>query len=887
MLDQGSRAVPSGLMTMQVSFNGRRDAAGPDGRGAASPTLTNPDMILPDYDDSESLDDDDDDDDDDDPLSPPALWQHDAQSPCNDFGSFSRVGFGSVPLGPTTPIIYGNGTMLSDIGEVTEVESTVGTQSRQAMSRLSGLGGDDTPLGSSPTMGNKVFKKRSTQHAARERRFSSDSNSTINDHERAAAAFDDFDDSVSVDDSNFQGDDEESMASSYVDDSTALSPRLAARSAQGLSLNEDRFSTSSISKRAEQILANAKRRLTTMEGNLNRARTFSYSSVSDGSTPSPVGRPATSLREHVPLSSSHARNASETGFLQATARPTVQLQRSASALGAAGGYRQPVQSRSAEPLGGRYSHSSAKLSHHPLDTTLAPLSEDGDDAVEVERTPPSYQHNSIASPTFGVYPEVALTRSASVAQVRDLQDQMQGLKGKISTLKEQARADSMKRRSLQSLRTPSPFTHATWSQSYSERQEVSSPVQGSPGPVTPWNGVVPGSEANDDGKPVERGIEVVPEEDEQSTVDGYHEAREAQDDEEPHVTGIEAEQDAGTHYEGFDGAYHSPGVDGEVLAEDAATQGVEDGANIEGVEDNADSSRDDVSESGESLYHDTVQHAISHEDREDAFDYEHFFLHSAMGTISRQEATRDYDYESEGSDDSAQTTRGPTTGVARRASLDTFVTVDSFATAAEGRESRNSATTAGDTRVEDGFVTPTEHLEDATTARRATLEGTSGSGSGGSSGDEASRYRDDRPRANSVLHRPASLTFKAALHRPSVSSFESTGTNRSFPLVNRTRLSGGILTPGASPEYDLKQVAESLMSETTSVYDREGTNGGGPNSPAIQMLSREDQLLVEHVVASLGKCVLGLTESSRMNPSGLEKFRHRIEAAKRVLEGGE
>ncbi|GJN77819.1 hypothetical protein PLIIFM63780_001312 [Purpureocillium lilacinum] len=870
---------------MQASFNGRRDAVGPDGsRGAASPygphpaspTLTNPDMILPDYDDSESLDDDHH------PLSPPSMWQHDAQGAANDFGSFSQVGYGSAPLGPTTPIIYGNGTMLSDIGEVTEVESTVGTQSRQGMSRLSAMGGDDTPLRSSPTGGRRLLKKRSVQHAARERRLSSDSTSTIDGNDRAAATFDDFDDAVSVDDSNFQGDDEESMASSYVDDAAALSPRLAARaSAQGLNLNEDRFSTSSISKRAEQILANAKRRLTTMEGNLNRARTFSYSSVSDGSTPSPVGRPATSLREHAPHSSNHVRNVSETGFLQATARPTAQLQRSASALGAAGGYRQPVQSRSADPLGGRHSHS-AKLSHHPLDTTLAPLSEDGDDAFADERTRASSQHNSIASPTFGVYPEIALTRSASVAQVRDLQDQMEGLKGKISSLKEQARADSMKRRSLQSLRTPSPFTHARWGQTYSERQGVSSPEQGSPALVTPWNGVVPGFETQENGKPVERAIEAVPEEDEQSTVGGFHEARETQENDEVHATEAEAEaeavQEADTHYEGFDGAYHASGDDGE---------GHADEEEIEGGEDDADNNRDDVSESGESLYHDTVQHPISHEDREDAFDYEHFFLHSAMGTISRQGITRDYDYDSEGSDDSVQTTRGPTVGVGRRASQDTFVTVDSFATAAEGRESRNSTTTAGG-RTEDGFVTPSEQFEDTTTtARRATLGGGSGSGSGsGSSGDEALRYRDERPRANSVLHRPASITFKAALHRPSVSSFESTGTNRSFPLVNRTRLSGGILTPGASPEYDLKQVAESLMSETTSVYDRESTNGG-PHSPAIQMLSREDQLLVEHVVASLGKCVLGLTEASRTNPSGLEEFRRRIEAAKRVLESGE
>ena len=39
----------------------------------------------------------------------------------------------------------------------------------------------------------------------------------------------------------------------------------------------------------------------------------------------------------------------------------------------------------------------------------------------------------------------------------------------------------------------------------------------------------------------------------------------------------------------------------------------------------------------DAFYHDTV---VSHEDREDAFDYEHFFLHSAMGTINQQRLSR-------------------------------------------------------------------------------------------------------------------------------------------------------------------------------------------------------------------------------------------------------
>jgi hypothetical protein len=85
-----------------------------------------------------------------------------------------------------------------------------------------------------------------------------------------------------------------------------------------------------------------------------------------------------------------------------------------------------------------------------------------------------------------------------------------------------------------------------------------------------------------------------------------------------------------------------------------------------------------------------------HEDRVDAFDYEHFFLHSAMGTYSL-EGRR----SSTGSDSSTATTR-PVTAVqiqdedieaeekrisyhARNPSSDSISTVASFATAAENQ----------------------------------------------------------------------------------------------------------------------------------------------------------------------------------------------------------
>jgi hypothetical protein len=53
---------------------------------------------------------------------------------------------------------------------------------------------------------------------------------------------------------------------------------------------------------------------------------------------------------------------------------------------------------------------------------------------------------------------------------------------------------------------------------------------------------------------------------------------------------------------------------------------------------------------------------------------------------------------------------------------------------------------------------------------------------------------------------------------------------------------------------------------------------------AMQTLLREDQYLVERLVANLGSCVLGLTESGKASAES-RMYRRRIDAARRILEG--
>lgn len=212
-----------------------------------SPTLTNPDMILPDYDSPDER------------SQSPLGWDITSSGQLH-YQLPPRDAFIAGPMIPTTPIIYGNGTMLSDIGEVTEVESVVGA-SRRASSHFSNHNAG-IPLHSSPTIGMAIggtrIKSRSLLKT-RPRTSSIDSNSTITTQEHDGV-FADFDDGGSVDDLDFQGDDEESMASEYVEGTPAQEPAPGPRPEKRV--NENRFSTNSLSEKAEQILANAKQRLT-------------------------------------------------------------------------------------------------------------------------------------------------------------------------------------------------------------------------------------------------------------------------------------------------------------------------------------------------------------------------------------------------------------------------------------------------------------------------------------------------------------------------------------------------------------------------------------------------------------------------------------------------
>jgi hypothetical protein len=266
-----------------------------------------------------------------------------------------------------------------------------------------------------------------------------------------------------------------------------------------------------LNERAERILDNARKRLTHMEDNLSKARHSILSSSRSLSNMNEHHQPVGGLYRSISLagashrkarplhlvgrtnSVTHARAGSDTtpgtsGLKRLSMIPEV---RSASALEYGSNQHSPLQLHSSPTTRpGGYSPASARSYNSPLRI------------LEEEDNSPSTPKTSFDSPIphgLGITtlqsnskedlsavpssPATALARSTSVASNRstkEIREQMSSLQAKISDLKDKAHADSMRRKSMQSLRTPSPFTSAQtpeqWYTSSPEYKEAGSPI---------------------------------------------------------------------------------------------------------------------------------------------------------------------------------------------------------------------------------------------------------------------------------------------------------------------------------------------------------------------------------------------------------------------------
>lgn len=634
-----------------------------------------------------------------------------------------------------------------------------------------------------------------------------------------------------------------------------------------------------------------------MEGNLNRARnsliitpstSIHSSSPLARSTPSPPARVVAQLGNqplrhrqlgHSSLSSGHTRISSENSIPSpvlpvATSRTFL----SGRPLDPSPRISAPVPKRqdsSDSFVSGRRSYSA--LQSRNSDPSTAATNQEGgsgsdgdifnghrsDRYVRAATAEPSYHHEIQHN---------GLERSASTTDMHDLTGKMSELKTKISTLRDKARED-MRRRSAQSLRTPSPFTAAeqwyTSSQDYRDGHlSADAGIAGNP-----WDRDSPSRDASpkdvlivQNGQVNDQVFEYEPSEAE--TV--YHEVEEVESN--PSET-------YGNVMTSFGDAdpLNKPGTPS-------------DGEGSSGTE------RDDyaVDDDNESVYHDTLQvPAESHEDREDAFDYEHFFLHSAMGTMTRERMARRDSQGSYSSEDSVETTKAlePATddyrdhlkddprGHHRQQSADTISTMASFATAQETFDDEEEDLI---NQYEESEAFPVIPLEQLQSAKQSAFSANQDAGR--KTPQVVSRPTSVLSRATSVMRNGVSQP--APVHRPSISSMNSasTGITRSFSVKKPMTPTNGPSTAPTSPAQPVLDENGNELCGVAITTDNDDLQQAMPMSPNTAMLRRDEQILVERLMASMSKCVLALQES-REGTVEHRLWRRRLDAARRVLEG--
>ncbi|KAL4905881.1 hypothetical protein BDW74DRAFT_152220 [Aspergillus multicolor] len=450
---------------------------------------------------------------------------------------------------------------------------------------------------------------------------------------------------------------------------------------------------------AERILENAKRRLSLMEGNLTRARSTMRSttpSASSSPVPSvspglgqPVGglyqsihraadrrssnsRPRQTYNSQDTSNNRHSRVYSETNL--PSNQPTIMknFSRSMSAMGSSTSSNIHNGERSFH-----YAPTRAYLTHR---ASVSSIQQHGSNPSTKERassnSPPVFKEEeedetkpSNMEEFNTVYPvDDPPSRSQSQLQVRDLQDQMKGLHIKISTLKVKAQEDGLRRRSLQSLRTPSPLTAAThWYANPLDHTARRSPLRMSAeyeqymdSPINShFSGSGQRSSSNTDSTLLVP--ETVPSGPVQSSDGPIVAAFELTDHESDHSTAESLYEDA---EEDIDRAALEE-ILREPLDDDLAEEELESFPGVPHTDD------------------------TPHEEREDAFDYEHFILHSALGNYTQARLRR----QSNASETSVETTRP----IIKRRSMrsikhsrsnsnNSISTIATFATATEGRD---------------------------------------------------------------------------------------------------------------------------------------------------------------------------------------------------------
>ncbi|KAF9889196.1 hypothetical protein FE257_007509 [Aspergillus nanangensis] len=450
----------------------------------------------------------------------------------------------------------------------------------------------------------------------------------------------------------------------------------------------DELSSVILSSEAERILDNAKRRLTLMEGNLTRARSSMRMSPSLSASPTPsAGSPQMGLGQPETANNRHSRVYSETRLPSADQSRLTGvdsgLSRSLSALGSSStsNFNNDERSFRYEPTRAYLTHRASVSSMHRPRLSPSSLGEqtssDKSQGLGISTEEDKENRVSSVDEFNSTYPQQdPPSRSQSQLHVRDLQDQMKGLHIKISSLKVKTQEDNLRRRSLQSLRTPSPFTAAD--QWYTNEMELKDSNSSSPNRE---RGRAPHSQGHPQPSESSRAREIFP--------SGHNEAEESSADNSS--SGI----DPASHddYDDDDAqsvieSLYEDAIEGEYYRNSWSGSDIDREALNEILREPLDDDLQDPLDQFPAVPHATD--ATPHEDRADAFDYEHFILHSALGNFTQSRTRR----SSNASNTSVETTRPiqnrRSARHSRANSGASLSTVATFATAAEAHDDIDS-----------------------------------------------------------------------------------------------------------------------------------------------------------------------------------------------------
>ena len=422
-----------------------------------------------------------------------------------------------------------------------------------------------------------------------------------------------------------------------------------------------------------------------------------------------------------------------------------------------------------------------------------------------------------------------LTRARSNIQLRDLREQMHDLKEKVTSLQQRTRRDSLRRRSLQTLKTPSPFTVAPdWANN--EDYFGNSP-----------NSTSTGSDGLAHGK-LGRGFSPLAT---ASNPRSGEQLVKVNEDDEDGVAHHDADVNKDLNDNAHRDAFHIEQTDPE-----------QDGGKFQSEEEQFVEAEEN---DGEPVYGIKEER---HEDRADAFDFQHVFLYSGNNT-SRQIDSRRNSQSSRGSvettrpdtshaDESQDSTRDEHEvqqsaqnaqnahqynhfGHSRQNSKDSISTAATFATAMESRGGAHQSDGNGDWSYNPASQVWTNGIRP---------------GSRHSANGQATRSKEQQVRNGTYLRAPNSPQA-----RPGTAGSH---TSRSPKETEEPTLFSTLLESIASP---------------------------GPGTASRAPFSKTDDELIQRLLGSMQNACRNLSQEHSKGTYESRIWRRRLDMAKRVLDG--